>query len=66
MGGAEIYSQAINIANVLDLTFVDATLEADVFFPEIDLNVWKETSRENFKADDKHKYDYSFVTFKRT
>jgi len=66
LGGAEIYSQAINIANILDLTFVDATLEADVFFPEIDLNIWKETSRENFKADDKHKYDYSFVTFKRT
>ncbi len=65
LGGGNIYSQAIKIANVLDLTLVDAELDADVFFPEIDLTVWKETSRENFVADEKHQYDYSFVTFEK-
>lgn len=65
LGGGNIYSQAIKIADVLDLTLVDAELEADVFFPEIDTEIWKETSREDFKADEKHEYNYSFVAFKR-
>ena len=65
LGGAEVYNQAIKIADVLDLTLVDAKLEADVFFPEIDLTIWKETTRQDFNADEKHKYGYSFVTYVR-
>jgi len=65
LGGAEIYSQAIKIADVLDLTLVDAELKADVFFPEIDSAVWKETARQDFNADEKHQYGYSFVTYLR-
>tara|TARA_R110001583_G_scaffold86860_1_gene226704 strand:- start:39272 stop:39754 length:483 start_codon:yes stop_codon:yes gene_type:complete len=66
LGGAEIYKQAIEIADLLDLTFVHHEFTADAFFPEIDKTVWKENSREDFKADDKNKYDYSFVTYLRT
>ncbi|WP_457616413.1 dihydrofolate reductase [Lutibacter sp.] len=65
LGGAEIYKQAIKIADKLDLTFVHHTFDADAFFPEIDKNRWKETKREDFKSDDKNKFDYSFVTFER-
>ena len=63
LGGAEIYNQAIEIADQLDLTFVHHAFDADAFFPEIDTTIWKETLRENFKADEKNKYDYSFVTY---
>jgi dihydrofolate reductase len=65
LGGAEIYKQAILIADKLDLTFVHHIFKADVFFPEIDKTIWKETSRENYKADDKNKFDFSFVEFER-
>jgi len=65
LGGAEIYKQAIEIADKLDLTYVHHNFDADVFFPEIDLSKWKETSREDFKADEKNKYDFSFVTYLR-
>ncbi|WP_372745743.1 dihydrofolate reductase [Lutibacter sp.] len=65
LGGAEIYSQAIKIADKLDITFVHQKFEADAFFPEIDTTVWKEVSREDLKADDKNKYNYSFVSFIR-
>jgi len=65
LGGAEIYHQAIQFADRLDLTFVHHTFEADAFFPEIVTTVWKETSREDFKADEKNIYDFSFVTFDR-
>lgn len=65
LGGAQIYTEAIKIADKLDLTLVDASFDADAFFPEIDSTVWKETHRENYAADEKHDYDYSFVTFTR-
>ncbi|MDV7187858.1 dihydrofolate reductase [Lutibacter sp. TH_r2] len=63
LGGAEIYKQSLKFADKLDLTFVHHTFEADAFFPEIDLTIWKQKSREDFKADEKNKYDYSFVTY---
>ena len=63
LGGAEIYAQAIKIADKLDLTFVHHKFEADAFFPKIDLDIWQEETRENFEADDFNKYSYSFVTF---
>jgi dihydrofolate reductase len=65
LGGAEIYKQAIEIADKLDLTFVHHEFEADAFFPEIDKNIWKETTREYFLADENNKYNYSFVTFSK-
>ncbi len=65
LGGAEIYKQAIKIADILDLTIVHQDFKADVFFPEINKNIWKETSRQDFKANENNKYDYSFVTYAR-
>ena len=63
LGGAEIYKQSLKFADKLDLTFVHHTFEADAFFPEIDLTIWEQESREDFKADEKNKYDFSFVTY---
>lgn len=65
IGGAQIYKEAIkkNLADKLDVTLVHETFEADVYFPEINLDIWKETKREDFKADEKNKYDFSFVTY---
>lgn len=65
LGGAEIYAQSMTIAHILDLTLVDAILEADAFFPEIDSKIWEEVYREDHKADANHKYNYSFVTYNR-
>lgn len=65
LGGAEIYKQALPFTDKLDVTFVHHQFDADVFFPKIDKKIWKETSREDFKADENNKYDYSFVTFER-
>lgn len=65
LGGAEIYKQALEFADVLDLTLIHHEFEADAFFPEIDLLKWQETKRQDFKADEKNKYDYSFVQYKK-
>lgn len=65
IGGAQIYKQALHYANKLDITEVHHSFDADVFFPEINTAIWKETSREDFTADEKNKYNYSFVTYER-
>ena len=67
IGGAQIYKQALesNLVDVLDITIVHKEFEADVFFPKIDSSIWEEISREDFIADEKNKYDYSFVSYKK-
>ena len=66
IGGAEIYKQAINLADKLYITEIhNSDKDADVFFPIIDKNIWQETKRESFTKDDKNTNDYSFVEYKR-
>ena len=67
IGGAQIYKETIakNLAQQLDITLVHKDFEADVYFPEIDAKIWKEVARENFKADEKNKLDYSFISYQK-
>jgi dihydrofolate reductase len=67
IGGAQIYKYAMehDLVDALDVTLVHCEFEADVFFPEIDPKMWKEVAREDFKADEKNKFDYSFVSYRK-
>jgi len=65
VGGANIYAQSMSIADKLYITEVHHSFEADTFFPEIDIQIWTETSRENHFKDEKHAYDFSFVTYEK-
>ncbi|MDG1804794.1 dihydrofolate reductase [Flavicella sp.] len=65
IGGAQIYKEAIQFVDQLDITEVHHEFEADVFFPIIDKTIWEETKRETFKPDEKNKYSYSFVSYRR-
>ena len=68
IGGAQIYKEAMqkNLADQLDITLVDEDFDADVFFPKINLAKWTEVSREDFLADEKNKFNYSFISYKKT
>lgn len=65
IGGGEIYNQSIIIADKLDITKVYHSFDGDVFFPEIDLKIWKLTATIFNNKDEKHQYDYSFQVFER-
>jgi len=65
IGGGEIYKQSLSIADRIALTRVHHSFEADTFFPELDLNTWREVSREDCFKDDKHNFDYSFITYEK-
>ncbi|PTX63719.1 dihydrofolate reductase [Kordia periserrulae] len=65
IGGGEIYKQAIPFATKIELTRVHHEFEGDTFFPEIDTKDWKEVSNTFHKQDDKHEYEFSFITYER-
>lgn len=65
IGGGKIYDQAIDFADILEVTEVHENFEGDTYFPEIDLNVWKEISRIKHYKDEKNEFDYSFVRYER-
>lgn len=65
IGGAQIYHQAIQIADRLDICHVHESFDADVFFPKIDSNHWKVNTIEKFKADEKNQFNYSFIQYER-
>jgi len=65
IGGGQIYKQSMPIADKLYLTRVDAELEGDTSFPEIDTDAWEMISQETHLADDKHAYAYHFQTWER-
>ncbi len=63
IGGGEIYKQSLKYASKIELTRVHHTFDADTFFPEIDLSIWKETHNEFHKKDKNHNYEFSFITY---
>ena len=65
IGGAEIYTQALVLADTLYLTFVDAKFEGDTFFPAWDPQQWQEIDRVAHQLDEKNPYAYTFVTMQR-
>lgn len=64
-GGGEIYKEAFRQADKIYLTRVHETIDGDTFFPVIDESEWQLISSEDFVADEKHKYAYSFQTWLR-
>ena len=64
IGGGSIYTQFIEQADVLYITHVDWTGDADVFFPPI-TNEWQKISEEKHAPDEKNALAYTFTTYKK-
>ncbi|MCW4207046.1 MAG: type 3 dihydrofolate reductase [Candidatus Thiodiazotropha lotti] len=65
VGGSHFYAAMLPRADRLYLTLVDADVEGDVRFPEIDWQEWQEVDRQDHSADEKNAYDYTFVNLIR-
>ena len=66
IGGEMLYRSALPLADILCLTEVDDTpQEADAFFPEFSRNEWEVIEKEEYMSDEKHAFNYSFVTYMR-
>ncbi len=66
IGGGEIYALSLPLASRLLLTHVDtAVLNADAYFPALDLDDWEAVSRSEHPADARHAYAFAFVDYRR-
>ena len=64
-GGAEIYAQAVPLATRLAITLVRKRIEGDAYFPAIDPNEWRESTRSEHEAVDEDEAAFAFVTYER-
>lgn len=64
IGGGELYSAAMPLADVLYITAIDAAFAGDAHFPPIEPAAWRETAREAGR-DATAGFAYDFVTYER-
>ncbi len=65
IGGAQIYKQALPIADKLYLTIVHRNYEGDTSFPQIDMSQWQEVSREEFDRGEEYDGAFTFIDLER-
>ena len=58
VGGAQVYADALPVADRLALTFVDAEPEGDTVFPEVDWGEWRVVGRRDGQG-------WTHVTYER-
>ncbi len=63
IGGAQLYAQALPLADRLYLTEIEADFDGDAWFPAFDRAAWRETAREAHTGADGLRY--AFVTYAR-
>lgn len=65
IGGAQIYAQAMPIADKFYLTVVEHDYEGDTSFPEWDTAQWRLVSEESFPCGEKYPHPFSFREYHR-
>ena len=65
IGGGSVYKQFMALADRLYITHVHEKASADIYFPEIDMNIWEVVEREEFEGNENNKISYSYVIYDR-
>jgi dihydrofolate reductase len=65
IGGGQIYEQALEYAQKMEITRVHSTFEADAFFPVFNPANWQLTNEEFHDKDEKHAHSFTYQTFVR-
>lgn len=66
IGGAEIYRQALPLAQRLYLTKIALETAGDAHFPDYDAVNWQITAQQHYPADADNAFDCTFLTLERT
>lgn len=65
VGGAELYAQALPLADTLYLTEIQQDVAGDAHFPEFNLQEWQVVARESRSQESPQPLSYHFVTRQR-
>ena len=64
IGGAQVFGEAMALADTMIVTEIDHSFRCDTFFPPIDPATWEERAREHHFSET-NGYGYAFVTYER-
>jgi dihydrofolate reductase len=65
IGGAYLYEQMLPLADCLYLTYIEAAIGGDTYFPEFTLKEWETVQETFFTADERNPYNYRIVIMQR-
>lgn len=65
IGGTSLFEEALPQADVLHLTEVDASVEADTWFPDFDRSEWIEHEVLHHPSDERHRYAFRILRLER-
>jgi dihydrofolate reductase len=65
IGGADIYTQMLDVADRMLITEIDKAFEGDAYFPHFDRNEWDLISRVPGTQDEKNVFPYTFCVYER-
>jgi dihydrofolate reductase len=64
-GGGEVYRQALPLVDRMYVTRIHAEVAGDTTFPEVDPADWRLVETEDYEADERHEYPFSFEVYDR-
>jgi dihydrofolate reductase len=65
IGGGSVYRQFMPLADRLYITHVHRMAPADIYFPEIDKNIWKVVEKEEFPSNETTPIPYTYIIYER-
>lgn len=65
IGGAKTYETFLPKATRLELTHVEADVQGDTYFPEVDMSQWLLVRRERHEADTRHEFAFEMCRYER-
>ena len=66
IGGSEIYTLFLPLAERIYMTRVHTDIDGDARFPELDDDQWQETGHENYGAGESNDYAFTISVLERT
>ncbi|MBT4884732.1 MAG: dihydrofolate reductase [Legionellales bacterium] len=65
IGGSSIYREFMPLATTIYLTVIDAVIEGDTYFPELEHNSWQLVNTAPHLKDQKNKFNFKVLTYKK-
>lgn len=65
IGGAQIYAQALDVADRMYITHIEHSYEGDTSFPEWNRAQWRLIEKESMLCGENFRYPFSFETYIR-
>ena len=65
IGGGQIYEQTLKYTQRIYLTVIDAFIEGDVFYPEIDCNNWILLNSRFYMSDKQNPFSHTYYVYNR-